>query len=319
MVTLAPPAARLRALDALGSDPHEQAVRRALAKLSSRSDRVVRLRRGFVRSPVPGSGSDTKLPPPEQRPPASRLIDSKGVALAVELVLLFRATKLAGRPGAKKLPPPTIDGVDDDFSLYRTVAVPVVPGEGARYAYSSADHRRRRLKAAVDRLAKDQYRLLTRTKATGHGRYRDLRLQREDRDPDDVEREWTLPKKNEHTFEVPDSFFTNGWVHVLTDREIVALLMLLELGALAGWRAIPAWDRVNHYGLGPDAYKQLARAEAFGLVEHEADERFTGEYVADFKELGRPNPHEWSVLPEGFEQPAVDTVRKVLEREAANY
>jgi hypothetical protein len=318
MVTLVAPAARLRVLDALCSDPHEQAVRRALAKLSSRSDRVVRIRRGFVRSPKPGSGSDTKLPPPEQRPPASRLIDSKGVALTVELVLLFRATKLAGRPGAKKLLPPTIDDDADDFSLYRTVAVPALPGEGARYAYSPADHRRRRLKAAVDRLAKDQYRLLTRPKATGHGRYRDLRLQREDRDPEDADREWTLPKKSEGTFEVPDSFFTNGWVHILTDREIVALLMLLEQGALADWRAIPAWERVNRYGLGPDAYKQLARAEAFGLVEHEADDRFTGEHVIDFERLGRPKPHEWSVLPDGFERPAVEAVRKVLEREADN-
>ena len=318
VVTLAPPAARLRALNVLATDSHEAAVRRTLIGLSSEGARPVRIRRGFVRAATPGSGSDTKLPPPSERPPASRLIDSKGIALTVELVLLFRATKLAGRAGAKKVPLPTIDEINDDFSLYRTVAVPAIRGRGANYAYSASDHRRRRLKAAVDRLTKAEYGLITREKETGHGRYRGLRLQREDRDPLDVEREWTLPTRTEGVVEVPDSFFTNGWVYVLTDRETVALLMLLEREALGTPQAITAWDRVVHYGLGPDAYKQLARVEAFGLVEHDADERFTGEYVMDFKEQGRPKPHEWTVLGSGFDQPALEVAQRVLQREAAD-
>jgi hypothetical protein len=78
---------------------------------------------------------------------------------------------------------------------------------------------------------------------------------------------YTVPRVNERAFEVPASFFLQGWVHALEDREVAAYLALCQLGAMTNEVALSAGARLRYYGLPRTTYESFATLEKFGLVE----------------------------------------------------
>lgn len=306
---LAAVSARLRALQHARDSGHEAQVRQVLSEFGSAAGAGVRLRRGFIQGPEAVTGSDTVLPAAAERPPASRLISSRADALRTELVLLFRAHCTA-RPGTRPSGPALTTTHDGILGLLDLTFLPARQGEGLKRYHSERDNRLRRLKSAIDILASPGFRLLTRAASTGRGRYRYLEMQREDRNPRHPPEPYTVPRVKDDVIVLPREFFTNGWLHVLTDREIVGYLMLLARGGSDV--AIPAYDRVKRFGLGPDAYKQLQRLEDFGLVAFEQDPNRGGFGVHGYNEGARPMPHTWTVLADGLMRTGMDVVTSVL-------
>jgi len=82
----------------------EHSVRQATASLQELAlgsrHAVIRIRQEFVYNlrPAPVEASDRNAPPREHRPPATRLISSRGTALRTILIALFEA-QVRSRPG----------------------------------------------------------------------------------------------------------------------------------------------------------------------------------------------------------------------------
>ena len=58
-----------------------------------------------------------------------------------------------------------------------------------------------------------------------HRRYEDFVLKREDARPTGDNSVYRVPEHDQDFFTVPTSLFTNGWIHVLEDSELVLLLI----------------------------------------------------------------------------------------------
>lgn len=274
------------------------------------NDGPLRIRRGFVRGPEASTGSDTVLSPRNERPPASRLISPRSASLRVELTMLYRASQLA-RPGTRPPPPDLVAG---EYPLVDLVALESGEGTGQKRYESIYDKRMRRLKSAIGALCHPKHRLLTAAGESGAARYRDLTLLQEDPDGQGTRRPYVVPTDDEQALDLPIEFFTNGWIHALTDREIVGYLMLLSKASpgIDLNIMVPAKERVRHYGLGPDAYKQLQLLEDFGLVSYEADPNRGDVGVFDFKKVGQGLPHAWSIKRDGLAEVAIDVVEAAL-------
>jgi hypothetical protein len=128
--------------------------------------------------------------------------------------------------------------------------------------------------------------------------------------------DYRVPHAGESCFNVPSSFISNGWVHVLDDSEISLLLMVacglgrleLENGAVA----IPAAVRSLHYGISRDSFGSACHMlEATGLLYVEKVARYADGRAQDYRLEGAAL-HRLRLLPEGFERAAVETLRATI-------
>lgn len=282
---------------------------------------VLRFRTGYsvLTDAVEAGGSDRVLPPKEKRPPVTRLMSPRGAALRLHLLALADA-QFRGRAGrATKNVRPLRPGSSSDVGWSDLLASEaVMKGDGKYYA-TAQDKRVRQIHSALDAL-KGAGLVELPHQARGAGKYEEFELLEESASRvvgEDPVR-YRVPKKSDATFSLPDAFVTKGWVHVLADTE-VALLLMVACGRHSidtGVVAIPAYHRVQHYGLGRDAFEAHHWLQRFGLLEVVEVGRHSDGRSEDYEDEGS-SLHRLSLNLDGFEADAVLTVRSVIEGQLA--
>lgn len=282
-----------------------------------RPDRV-RLRRRFARhaEPLAGAFSDRRLPPPEARPPAARLMSPSGSALETALSIYFVSqcsTKPGRRPTSTR--PVLPRGSAGPRPWADLVAMPSDRRRPGTPTYVSTEENRfRQIAGSLARLAKPDVRLLDFPNAMQvKGKYEGFRVLDESGELSSPSKVlYVVPAPADDVFGLPASFFLNGWHLALSDAEMVLLLSLAShLGVAGPWPAdvavtLDGETRIRRHGLSPDAYATHAALVAFGVLEVTPDPRRrpNGTYM-DLGEDERPMPHRMRIVESGFDRPAV--------------
>ena len=209
-------ASRLESLLAGGvSGVDNQAMEARYKVWAKRQPSFIRLRQDFVlRGNRPVS-------------PLQEAAASKSAALQVLLLSIFENQC---RPPSKIGQATTLPLVDptkpDETSWRYLVALPTEDRRTkATYAREPFENRVDQLKAALQRL-ESSGRVELRPKNT-RDRFEGFRLLNEVAANSAGKTYYAAPTAQEAFFDVPVSFFLNGWVHTLTDNEIIAYLYLL--------------------------------------------------------------------------------------------
>lgn len=73
----------------------------------------------------------------------------------------------------------------------------------------------------------------------------------------------------EPAFPVPATLFTNGWVHVLEDTELMFILMMTACHHAVGGQEfrVPTEGRLLRFGIGRDAYEAHKMLSQLGLIK----------------------------------------------------
>jgi hypothetical protein len=288
-------------------------------QLTRLPDRVkIRPQFAIREKPAPGEVSDRRLPPPEDRPPATRIVTPRGIPLKFYLIALFEAQ--TRRPGetpdnTRRLHPRK----SGEIGWTSLIASPAVPGDAGATAATVSDKKQRQVQEALRRLASNSVQLVhlpNRRKPVGT--YDGFQLLNEQgfRPDEDANPRYVVPHLDEQVLHLPQGLFTNGWIHALEDSEITFLLMLACMRALVGGDEIriAGWIRIRHFGLGRDAYQSQHLLERFGLVEIEVDPNRRED--GKVRNYGRGNPsflNRFNLLDDGFERPASTTVISALQ------
>jgi hypothetical protein len=277
---------------------------------------VIRLRPGLV------VGDD------QESSPIREIEAGKSAAVQLLLLSIFevqcRAPGHASRPTTVPLRDPT----DANETAWRyLVALPTTDQRTRRtLARTPTDNRVDQIKNALTRL-EDCGRVELKPKGT-RNRYEHFRLLNESADNSSSLIYYKVPRSNEHTINVPAAFFLNGWVHALTDSEIITYLFMLLLAQLqpdknAGeGMEIPAKTWAHAFGKrgrGYEAYRFLYR---YGLIQITRDPRRradgTVEDGGQLDEHGNKNtgtdPHRFSVNPAALERDGLPIVVRGLKR-----
>lgn len=280
----------------------------------------LRIRRGFSYKTTPASPdtSDRKAPPPVERPPATRIITSRGAALRFELTLLA-LTQLVRKPGAKaRLTDLNLPLAGDSQTTAWADLVAAAPSGDSQTRdgfYSSRDKRTRSVRTALTTL--EAAGLVSTPRSKSSRQYdKFVLLQEAGREAQGESEEYTVPKAGaEDIYTLAPGFVTNGWLHSLEDSEICLLLMIacrhggfIENGLLA----MPGEVRLRHYGIHRDRYSAARKTlEWFGLIRvEESGRRGDGRALDDERLL-----HRMAISTDGFAAPALETIRTNIEHQ----
>jgi hypothetical protein len=284
------------------------------------------IRRDFVvrqeAANLPGDPSDRRLPARRDRPPATRLVSPRGVALRFFLTALFvlqSGVPFGRRPG-NKIP---IDD-PDTLSWVDLIATPAQrTGESRTYS-GVRDKKVRQLHEALRRLSDPEVQLveLPYFHKRPTGKYEGFLLMREGGAPYDGtdNTRYTVPALDgeESLVRLPSKVLLNGWIHVLEDSELAFLLMLAGLRSRFGDKQLFAAGelRLLHFGIGRDAYQSHHMLRRLGLIDVEEDHNRYVEsgHVRGYSEKEPPKLHRFRLLDAGFEQPALPTAQEAIER-----
>lgn len=221
---------RLEVLDALDPQGKQRAespyvkAKAALALWASRQDKApvtdIFVRQKFI---LRQSGNDPD-------PPLKQLISSRGHKLQFALIALFFAQ--CQQPPGRRLALPLRAQPDDDAIAWTDLlAIPVKEGPGST-SREDLPRRERSARSALDALATPEISLVEFAESKAGKKYRDIRLL-QDSGPRTTgpAAPYTVPESSVPVVRIPTSFFTNGWVFVLTDAEIATYLMYRHLCA----------------------------------------------------------------------------------------
>lgn len=280
----------------------------------------MKIRREFSYSTTPAApdASDRKAPPPVERPPATRIITSRGAALRLELTLLA-LTQLVRKPGAKaKLTELDLPLTGDSQTTAWADLVAAAPSGDSQTRdgfYSSRDKRTRSVRTALTTL--EAAGLVSTPRSKSSRQYDKFVLLHEaGREARGESEEYTVPKiGDEEIYTIPPGFVTNGWLHTLEDSEICLLLMIAcRHGGFTenGLLAMPGEVRLRHYGIHRDRYSAARKTlEWFGLiVVQEEGRRGDGRALDDERLL-----HRLALWPDGFAAPALKTIRTNIDHQ----
>lgn len=298
----------------------EQYIDGAVTKLQALlRPRKVRVRPRFVyqSQPAPGEVSDRRLPSPRDRPPSTRVLSPRGIALRFYLIALCAAqmrTK-AGKQPHNDLP--LIAG-GDETGWIDLIAVPVEAQNSGKVSASRSSKKQRQVISALRSLSDPGVQLIRLPNASKRsGKYEGFQLcdeggrRRGGEVPD-----YVVPTTTDNSFDLPIGLFTNGWIHLLEDTEIAFLMMIAHASqhiAPREWVKIESGLRLFHYGLGRDAYEAHKTLQAFGLLSVHIDEdRHDDGKVANYGQGGQPRLHEFRLLPDGFDEPAAATIKEAI-------
>jgi len=321
---------RLRGrLDRLNADATDTSVAATSANLRAlwrhaTSDAVrdaggVRVRGEFVylSEAAPPGASDRRPPAPEHRPPSTRLMARRGIALRLMLTALYEAqtrTAPGGRPNNTR---PLANAPAGEIAWTGLVATDAQDALDGKTVMTKQDKQRRHLGNALDLLVRAGLVTLPHT-TDARNKHRQFQLRMEGGQRSGTNPLYIVPRAGEETFIVPTRLFTRGWISVLTDAELAFVLMaayLSHTGGPAGF-TVTGKTRLLHMGIGPETYEAHRTLSRFGLitVTHQPGRAANGR-VADMGG-GRQNPIPDVVHfhPEGLDDDAYATVTKVLAR-----
>lgn len=281
-----------------------------------RVERIL-FRTGYsYRSTASSTASDRAVPPREERPPATRLFTPRGAALRFHILALAEAqirTRAGATPSNRR---PLRPDYDNKVGWTDLLASSAQWAGSGRVVMSAQDKRLRQVTSSLDLLEESGLvRLPRRTRAKGKYEEFELLDETTSRRPHEEPLPYTVPKHSDSIFSLSVEFVTHGWVHVLEDSEIAVLLMTAcGLGSIdAGRVAIPAQVRLQHYGIGPDAFASHRWLERFGLIDVYEVGRNSDGTVENYVEE-KAMLHRLAMNPDGFAADALTTVRAAVDR-----
>lgn len=242
---------------------------------------------------------------PRAKPPAADIVRSRGLALRLELALLF-VQQCSKKPGVRLLP---VEADGDGSGLINLFATGTRRQGKTSYRKQRSAMRAAQVRNALDILA-------------GRGLV-ELGPDLEEQSPYD--RMWLaneggpLPGKDltrysklttsEPTVSIPIEFFTNGWIQVLTDSEIWNWLAFRHQGGMTAADspagkdvALPAVLRLGWYDLTRDAWDTHAMLDRFGLMTVNPGEITTGLTAAGNQRFER-EPHQFDLDDQVLSKP----------------
>lgn len=278
----------------------------------------IRLRSEFIRLAVPPTRtdySDRSVPPPEDRPPSTRIMSPNGIALKFLLIALFEAQSRT-KPGHKPAgnPTPLAGRSSSDISWSRYVASGARPSGEGRHRMSPARKKLRTIRETIDRLENEGL-----VDCPHRGEPKDKQegflLMREDAVRDRTGDLYSVPSEDDDYFTVSTHLFTNGWIYALEDSELALLLIAARMRHkqdVAG--RITASTRLLNYGLSRDSFSAHRMLDNLKLLEVLPDEArwFDGTRVEDYSARGS-KPHSLRFLPEGLQKDGPAAVLDEIE------
>ncbi len=210
---------------------------------------------------------------PRPKPPIANIIRPQGVALRLQLTLLF--LRQCARGGGATIPLPVSAWAHDDddaLGLINFFATGNRPRADANYRRPRPAMRTRQVQNALDLLAEDKLQLVTLSDGKGARRYTPIQLNQDRPVPTakDMPR-YTVPTSN--AVSIPIQFFTRGWLQVLTDSEIWNWLVWRHRGRMetsdqssAQGLKLVADDRLGIYDLTRDAWDTHQLLGVLGLL-----------------------------------------------------
>jgi hypothetical protein len=276
----------------------------------------VRVRSEFVYLSEAATGaSDRRAPAPEHRPPSTRLMARRGIALRLMLTALYEAqtrTAPGGRPDNHRSLANPCPGETAWTGLVATDAQDALDG---KTVMTKQDKQRRHLGKALDALTRAG--LVTLPFASdARNKHRQFQLRMEGGQRSGRNPIYTVPRDSDDTFIVPTRLFTRGWISVLTDAELAFVLMSAYLAGASGPDGfmVTGKTRLLHMGVGPETYEAHRTLSRFELitVTHQPSRAANGR-VADMG-AGRqsPIPDIVQFHPEALDEDAYARVTKVL-------
>ena len=196
----------------------EESYRKATANLASLAQggkaKEVRIRDDFLYrlESAPGDASDRRLPAREYRPPASRIMNSRGATLRLMLIALFEV-QMRVRPGGRPDNPRPLQAIGATIGWTDLLATDAKAAGAGRSRMSVAAKKGRHLFSAIENLAKEELVSLPHGADT-RNKHRGFLLNWEG-----GQRQvgatplYTVPKANEPYFTLPLAVFTHGWIH----------------------------------------------------------------------------------------------------------
>lgn len=285
-----------------------------------RRPRNLRIRTEFAMRSDPaepnGDLADRLLPPRNERPPATRLVSPRGLALRLYLTALFVA---------QSRPPGTVPGntlpladTDAPVSWIDLIATTSQRHIGRVYA-GQREKKLRQVHDALRRLSSPEVQLvrLPNFQRTPTGKYEGFLLMHEGGAPIGGDNQlYTVPAAESKTMYLPGGLFLNGWIHVLEDSELAFVLMLACLRSRLDKTPVFATSEVRllQFGLGRDAYESHRLLSRLGIVRVHAGPhpgRRLGK-AGRYLKSDPPKPHRFELLNDGFEEPAIPTTRQVM-------
>lgn len=181
---------------------------------------------------------------------------------------------------------------------------------------SVTDKKLRQLHNTLNRLVTADLVALPNANLRGMRKYDDFRLQHEAgtrRTGPNIN--YTLPKTtNTDVFRLPVELFTNGWIHILEDTELLFVLMLAyyaDRTSPDGGLRIDSETRLLHHGIGRDAYEAHFMLSWLDLAEVKPDrQRRDDGRVKGHSKGAKLLPHALRLTPEGF---AADGLTRLVE------
>ncbi|WP_157156203.1 hypothetical protein [Diaminobutyricimonas sp. LJ205] len=280
---------------------------------------VVRSGFSYREAGIDLDASDRRAPPHSLRPPATRLITSRGAALRFALTLLA-LVQTKRKPGAKARLSELgfeVGGDSRTLGLADLIATDAADSNRGGVYLTARDKRARSVRSALSALAEAGL-----VAIPGEPGVRDrlknfVLLNECGVEAVGEAEEYYVPRRGEATFTMPAGFVSNGWLHVLEDSEIALLLMVAcQKGGWPenGLLVVPADVRLRHYGIHRDAYSSARKVlEWCGLLKVEEVARHR-DGRAENAEL---RVHRLGLLPSGFEEPAVLTTIDALTHQVA--
>ncbi|WP_327705553.1 hypothetical protein OG530_31625 [Streptomyces decoyicus] len=139
---------------------------------------------------------------------------------------------------------------------------------------------------------------------------------------------YRVPNDIEPYVEIPVEFFLRGWVHVLTNSEIAALLMWFDRlkysGTMVGAEEgdpltvtfVTGDVKQGLYGLGREAYETHQTLDAYQLLDViRPEKRYdSGKWEGYSNDASDLLCHRVSLAPAGFDRDAGEIVEDVLQR-----
>lgn len=286
-----------------------------------RRPRNLRIRTEFAMRSDPaepnGNPVDRLLPPRNQRPPATRLVSPRGIALRLYLTALFVAqSRQPGTVPGNRLP---LADTDAPVSWIDLVATTSERHSGRVYS-GQREKKLRQMHDALRRLSSPGVQLagLPNFQRTPTGKYEGFLLMHEGGAPSGggANQLYQVPSAESKTMYLPGGLFLNGWIHVLEDSELAFLLMLACLRSRFDKMPVFAASEVRllQFGLGRDAYESHRILSRLGLVRVHAD-RHPGRRLGKagrYLKSDPPKLRRFELLNDGFEEPAVPTARQVM-------
>src|SRR5690349_16299464 len=316
--TVIGPARLAKRLDRMDRIEH-QAGRASESFVRIRTPRNLRVRIAFARRSEPatpnGDLADRLLPPRNERPPATRLVSPRGIALRLYLTALFVAQSRP--PGT--MPANTLPLADTDAVSW----IDLIATTAERHGYTGRREKKlRQVHDALRRLSDPEVQLarLPNLQRRPTGKYEGFLLMREGGAPADGQdnERYTVPTAESTTMYLPGGLILNGWIHVLEDSELAFLLMLACLRSRFHAQPVFATGEVRllQFGLGRDAYESHRILSRLGLVRVHPGPRPGRRYgkAGRYLRSDPPKLHRFELLNEGFGEPALPTARQAMTR-----